>query len=281
MSDDDADPELLALLAESLGLAPKKPQVPKITVLHDAEHIYDNSTDVAIDMLGTQTAASTIWDSMQEKSYSTQDWSKHELHPKAKDESAVAFIFLMDLLNFSFWSDGPDVFAVDYRGKRWTGYWSLVACIQRGLDEGISITSPAFWVDEERCTDLVLRNVFRSSTSVEMPLLEERITCIRSAGRVLEHKYDGSFTTCVEQASGSAAALVSLLVNDFPVFDDRHDFEGTSVCFHKRAQILVADLWACFEGEGWGHFVDIDQITMFAGKACLDTLFLPLKRVLK
>lgn len=32
----------------------------------------------------------------------------------------------------------------------------------------------------------------------------------------------------------------------------------------KRAQILVADLWACFNGESYGEFRDIDKITMFA-----------------
>jgi hypothetical protein len=33
----------------------------------------------------------------------------------------------------------------------------------------------------------------------------------------------------------------------------------------KRAQIFVADLWAAFEGEGYGEFIDIDKVTMFAG----------------
>lgn len=32
----------------------------------------------------------------------------------------------------------------------------------------------------------------------------------------------------------------------------------------KRPQIVVADLWACFQGEGYGKFADIDKITMFA-----------------
>jgi len=36
----------------------------------------------------------------------------------------------------------------------------------------------------------------------------------------------------------------------------------------KRAQILVADLWACFEGQGLGAFADIDAITMFADYRC-------------
>jgi hypothetical protein len=37
-----------------------------------------------------------------------------------------------------------------------------------------------------------------------------------------------------------------------------------AVCLYKRAQILVADIWACFEGQGYGEFNDIDEITMFA-----------------
>jgi hypothetical protein len=32
----------------------------------------------------------------------------------------------------------------------------------------------------------------------------------------------------------------------------------------KRAQIFVADIWACFEGKSYGEFRDIDKITMFA-----------------
>jgi len=62
------------------------------------------------------------------------------LHPKAKDESTVNFIFTMDLLNFSFWSELNEDkrFAIDYQGQRRTGYWSLVAILQRALDEGES-----------------------------------------------------------------------------------------------------------------------------------------------
>ena len=83
-------------------------------------------------------AAATIYAGMQAKAYSTETWSSHELHPKAKDESTVDFIFTMDLLNFCFWSESGsgEMFAVDYRGQRWTGYWSLVALLQRALDEG-------------------------------------------------------------------------------------------------------------------------------------------------
>jgi len=37
-----------------------------------------------------------------------------------------------------------------------------------------------------------------------------------------------------------------------------------AVGLYKRAQILVADLWACCAGEGYGAFNDINAITAFA-----------------
>ena len=144
MSDDEADEELLALLRASLGIGPKNAQAPADTkVLRDAEYIYDNAIDVFISSTGTKSAASTIWALMQEKEYSPKIWCAHELHPKEKNEATLKFIFTIDLLNFSFWPENPceEPFTVDCRGKSWTGYWSLVAALQRALDEGIRLPS--------------------------------------------------------------------------------------------------------------------------------------------
>ncbi|KAH8907349.1 hypothetical protein BR93DRAFT_968884 [Coniochaeta sp. PMI_546] len=268
MSDDEADPELLALLRQALQGKPTQDEEPETGVLEGAEYVCDNSIDVALDMRSTKNAAAAIYDQMQQKNYSPSTWSDHELHPKTKDEGTVAFIFLMDLLNFSFWSEKPESerFAVSYRDRRWTGYWSLVASIQRALDEDIPITDPHFWQNEDECTLDALRHVFRSTTDEEIPLLEERLACVREAGQVLYEKYQCSIPNLISAANGSAAALVNILARDFSAFRDEHKFEGRRkpVRFLKRAQIFVADLWACFEGEGYGAFRDIDKITMFA-----------------
>lgn len=58
--------------------------------------------------------------------------------------------------------------------------------------------------------------------------------------------------------------MVNLLVENFPAFRDEHQFHGKNVRIHKRAQILVADLWACFNGQDIGTFDDINHITIFA-----------------
>jgi len=138
MSDDEADPELLELLRQHFQKSTLTPSVPETHVLDGAEYVYNNSIDVALDSQSTKAAAAMIYHQMREKEYSMKTWSSHELHPKTQDESTVAFIFTMDLLNFSFWSEKDDEerFAVEYRGKTWTGYWSLVAALQRALDEG-------------------------------------------------------------------------------------------------------------------------------------------------
>lgn len=70
----------------------------------------------------------------------------------------------------------------------------------------------------------------------------------------------------IKSAEGSAGKLVNLLAMRFPCFRDETKFDRRKVRILKRAQIFVADLWAAFDGEGYGEFDDIDNITMFAGE---------------
>ncbi|KAL8713062.1 MAG: hypothetical protein Q9220_002922 [cf. Caloplaca sp. 1 TL-2023] len=268
MSDSEPDEELLSLLRQSLGInGSTLPDYSQTKVLESAEYVYDHSIDVALDSQSTKIAAESVWEAMQERQYSFKTWAEHPLHPKEKSEETINFIFLMDLLNFCFWSENSDSgqrFALEYKDQQWTGYWSLVAAIQRALEENISITTPSFWRNNFECTDELLRHVFRSATSESIPLLDERVRCMREAGRVLIEDFEGSVLELVKSADHSATRLVNLLISHFPCFNDVAAFDSKSIHFHKRAQILVADLWACFEGQGYGSFFDIDNITMFA-----------------
>ena len=68
----------------------------------------------------------------------------------------------------------------------------------------------------------------------------------------------------LEEARGSAVELVSLLVSQFPSFNDIASYFGQTVYFFKRAQLLIQDLWSTFSGEYWGSFKDFWQLTAFA-----------------
>lgn len=98
-------------------------------------------------------------------------------------------------------------------------------------------------------------------------------------------------TALVSAADKSAVKLINLLVTHFPStfrdvfpspFDNDDEDNGgggggsgalgderkcgqRELYFLKRAQILVADLWACFDGKSYGEFSDIQKVTMFAG----------------
>ena len=99
---------------------------------------------------------------MEAESYTPRTWRTHPLHicppepyspshPRTRE--CMDWIFLISSLNFSFWSDKEGLcpgdakegrYAVEWwssweeaRGgrkvkKMWTGYWSLVAAINRG-----------------------------------------------------------------------------------------------------------------------------------------------------
>ncbi|KAJ2757764.1 hypothetical protein H4S06_003023 [Coemansia sp. BCRC 34490] len=262
---------------------------PSGRVLESAEYISRCSRDVHVPDAGVRQAAQEIMRRMQRTGYSTADWKRHALNPSVADAEALEWIFVVDALNFSFWSantlqpadesndeeeeeqgdaggtrSSRQRYTVTLDGTAYTGYWTLCAAVNRALREGTAMTDAAFY---SRITEAEAAHVFRTDDAAAqeaIPLLGERVRVLREVGGVLREKYGGKFANLVGQCAGSAQRLVELVVRDFPCFRDEHWFAGRPVQLYKRAQILVADAWACFEGAGLGRFDDIDSITMFA-----------------
>lgn len=129
------------------------------------------------------------------------------------------------------------------------------------FQEGIPLTKPSFFATVTRNH---LQYIFRSETSTEMPLLRERAEILNEAGKFLSENYQGSFANMIRKCNHSAKRLLKLITTSFRGFQDEGSYDNQRVSFYKRAQILIADIWACFEGKTWGHFDDIEIITMFA-----------------
>ena len=129
------------------------------------------------------------------------------------------------------------------------------------FQEKIRITSPECYKDIS--TEQVT-HIFRSSTSTEIPLLSKRVEHLQEAGKILSEQYNNSVANLVLECNNSARTLMNKIVQLFLSFRDEGNFENQKVAFYKRAQIFVADVWACFEGRGYGKFDDIGSLTMFA-----------------
>nr|VZI18438.1 unnamed protein product [Spirometra erinaceieuropaei] len=224
-----------------------------------AKFITEHADHVKINNDAIQPLAQKFYDDLKAGTFGSS-WADIAMHPKTMDVSTVRWIFLVDSLNFSFWTEGVK-YVVSFRGEAHTGYMALCAAVNRALEEGIDL------LDANVLASLTLektKHIFRSDTSAEIPLLETRHKIMLSHAETLLKKYNGCFSNCLTSCNGSAADLLALVTRDFPSFDDRAVFKGQPVTLWKRAQILVADLWLAFKGQSFGHFKDIDSLTAFA-----------------
>jgi hypothetical protein len=98
----------------------------------------------------------------------------------------------------------------------------------------------------------------------DIPLLHARLIHLHEVGHALQAYWDGSFLNAIRHAGGSATRLVRAVVRAMPSFNDVAAYDRVHARFYKRAQILVADLYGAFDGEGPGLFRDLDGLTAFA-----------------
>ncbi len=230
--------------------------------LESAKYIMGLAQDVSIDQQKVDELSVDLRAKMETGELGINNWGKHELNPSTPDENTADWVFVVDTLNFSFWNDDGSPVRVEYKGRMWSGYWSLVACINRALDVGIPITTPSFYAS---VTDDDMSRIMRTvEGDPPCPLLAERAAALREAGGWLVGEHGGRFRGAVVQCGGDAVALSVMLATTLQSYADSAEYAGRPVSFNKRAQICVADLWAAHNGEGIGAFTNVDSLTIFA-----------------
>jgi hypothetical protein len=179
----------------------------------------------------------------------------------------VTAVFVLDALNFCFWSERPDAddrWKIAYNGTIVDGYWALAAALKRGIENGYPLTDPAY-LESIDSSDLAEILHPAKSSGVRIPLFSNRLANLQELGRgLLAIGGDEPAAALVTEANGSAVALVRRVVALFPSFNDIATYRGNEVRFYKRAQIFVSDLAGAFEGRSYGAFHDFGALTAFA-----------------
>jgi len=173
------------------------------------------------------------------------------------DKEKLNFIFVFNSLNFCYW--GEPKWTIEYEGKKFDGAWAMIASLKRALKEGFPVLKADFLAKTKREE---LKRIFRAN--VEIPLFEERLKILRENGKILKQKYNGELKNVLEKAKKDALELLQILVSDFPSFNDFAIYKGKKVFFHKRAQLLISDIYRVFKGKSYGDLKNIDQLTAFA-----------------
>jgi hypothetical protein len=163
-------------------------------------------------------------------------------------ERDAAFWLTLDAINF-----GSGWFPSLRKQEGATGYRTIAAGIQRRFDEtgrwtaaeltGLTQAELAGWLDQD----------------ADHELLTLMTQSLRDLGANVRRLYGGSFAAVVDSANNSAIRLVEILAR-WRSFADVSHYDGRTIPFLKRAQIVAADLHRA----GVAEFSDLERLTMFA-----------------
>ncbi len=179
-------------------------------------------------------------------------------HFRGEEELTLRYLLVLDALNFCFWPPLPGTGAKwavpGPGGEQLTGYFALAWALRKAAEDDPLFFDPhaLITIDGDR-----LRAVLG-----EIPLLPWRVGALREVGAALLRW--GSAEAFFARAGGSCRGVVELLTAELPLFRDAALYRGRRVPFHKRAQILCADLWGTFGGQGPGELRDLEWLTAFA-----------------
>jgi Queuosine salvage protein len=170
-------------------------------------------------------------------------------------EGLAAFVLCLDAINF-----GSGWFPHLRKRAGHSGYRTIESLLRERFERDGPIAARALRAIDARAVARLL-----AQEPVEPPigeLLELYARALRELGERVQSRAGGSFAGFVEEAGGSAAALVRSLLA-MPLWRDAARYDGQLVPFLKRAQLTVSDLAHALP-EDLGRFRDLGELTLFA-----------------
>jgi hypothetical protein len=177
-------------------------------------------------------------------------------HLLGRGEQTLAYVLALDTINF-----GSGYFTHLKKRPELSGYFTVAA----GLKDWFEAEGP---VTAEKLSRLTAEDCLRifgqeAENRPAAELMSIFAYALRQLGELARDQFQGRFEALVAAAGNRASRLIEIVCR-MPYFVDRQEYRGRTVEFYKRAQILCADLHLAFEGQGPGHFEDIDELTSFA-----------------
>jgi Queuosine salvage protein len=223
-----------------------------LDVLKSTARVVAHPRHVTIDRLRVETVAQIL--ALREAPVPTWNYTYHYFDGTAH---TLTYLFLLDALNFSFW--GEPKWTITYRGTRLDGYWALAAALKRAVEANRDVLATDYLAE---ISPQDLAHILRGRN--EIPMFVERWRNVQELGRVLRDRFGGRAARVVEEAKRDAPQPARLVTDHFTSFHDTSIYNSRAVNFFKRAQILVADLWGSFGGQGLGEFDNLVELTAFA-----------------
>ncbi|KAA3637851.1 MAG: hypothetical protein DWP92_07185 [Armatimonadetes bacterium] len=158
-----------------------------------------------------------------------------------EDDDLIDWTMLNAALNFAFTDfETAERFDTTYLGKTWADSEAMYACFDRAITEGVPVLDGSWMA---MVTRPELNAIFDGT--IEIPMLDERVSILNEMGTALVDRYDGRFHTfvrgCEPAMYRDGNGLLERLIAEFPRFNDVSLFDGHEVQIHKLAQL---GLWS-------------------------------------
>jgi hypothetical protein len=177
-----------------------------------------------------------------------------KLNPKDR----LHFLLVFNSISFSYWGDPK--WKIMYHSEEVDGAYGMISAIAKAVENKIPILDAQFLSEIKKSN---LSKILEGT--VQIPLFEERLNVLREVGTTLLEKFDGDFTNIFKKTNADSQKLLSLIIENFPSFEDSSTYKGEKVYFYKRAQLLTADIVQAFNGEKFGKLENVSELT-----ACAD-----------
>lgn len=162
--------------------------------------------------------------------------------------TSANYIFALDSINF---------------GSAWFDDYLTYERVARGLKHAFmqdEMNTPEKWM---RAKPDIFRQIFDLPAGKYDDLLKLFAHHLNVSGSMIHDFYENDVMYLLEESQASAVRLVNIL-GKWPTFHDVAKFGDLDIPFMKRPQILAADMFLTFQGQGLGAFSDISKLTIFA-----------------
>lgn len=177
-------------------------------------------------------------------------------HYQAEPAATATYILVLDAVNF-----GSGYFPQLQKRAGMSGYFTIASRLKDHFERHGPFSAEALRdLRVEQCAQLFARD---EGDPARVELMRLFTQALRELGSFVLERHQGSFTALIDSADHSAERLAEI-VSEMTYFQDVSDYHGLLVPLYKRAQITASDLSLAFAGQGYGHFEDLDKLTIFA-----------------
>ncbi|MDO8474538.1 MAG: queuosine salvage family protein [bacterium] len=225
----------------------------KKKILDSLKPIVDNSSFVSINQQGIDNLAEKL------KNSPLYEWD-NEMQFLGDFEETVQYYFFVDSINFCFWNEKEkERWQFQKNGEWINGYYAFSCAIKQAFLKNKNLFDAAYLsqIPFDEFSEIFIGRG-------ELLLLRERHQIIQENFSIIQEKYEGKAAHLVAKAQHDVNTCVGLLLEDFPSFRDWVKLQNQTLYFLKRAQLFPSDLYHAFKGEGYGHFKNMGDLTVFA-----------------